>query len=127
MLDHFGFNVSDVEKSVAFYEAALGPLGMRIAERHGTTAAIVSGADEFPFFWMGTPTPSFWKEGHAIGGAPIHLCFTAPSKEAVDAFHAAGLAAGGVDNGGPGERDEGYYAAYLIDPDGNNVEAGFRS
>lgn len=126
MLDHFGFNVRELARSVAFYEAALAPLGLRIAERHGETAVIISGADEVPFLWMGTATPSFWSEGHAAGRAPIHLCFRASSQEQVDAFYSAGLQAGGRDNGRPGDRGGGYYAAYLLDPDGNNIEAGYR-
>jgi catechol 2,3-dioxygenase-like lactoylglutathione lyase family enzyme len=127
LLDHFGFNVRELPRSVAFYEAALAPLGLRIAERHGTSAVIVSGAEEFPFFWMGTPTPSFWSEEHAVGRAPIHLSFRASSPEQVRAFYAAGLQAGGRDNGAPGDRADGYYAAYLLDPDGNNIEAGYRA
>jgi catechol 2,3-dioxygenase-like lactoylglutathione lyase family enzyme len=127
LLDHFGFNVRELARSVTFYEAALAPLGIRIAERHGTSAVIFCGADEFPFFWMGTPIPSFWSEEHAVGRAPIHLSFRASRPEQVQAFYDAGLQAGGRDNGPPGDRGDDYYAAYLIDPDGNNIEAGYRA
>jgi catechol 2,3-dioxygenase-like lactoylglutathione lyase family enzyme len=127
MLDHFGFNVRDLERSVAFYEACLAPLGLAITERHPYGAVIIARpGDEAPFFWMGTARPSFWAEDHQAGASPMHLCFIAPSRSAVDAFHAAALAHGGRDNGAPGERGPGYYAAYVLDPDGNNVEASVR-
>lgn len=126
MLDHIGFNVRDLERSVAFYEVCLAPLGLRIAERHGDLAVIISGKEEFPFIWMGTPPPSWWTESHRAGRAPIHLAFTAQTKQQVDEFHAAALKLGGTDNGAPGDRGRGWYAAYVIDPDGNNIEAGVR-
>jgi catechol 2,3-dioxygenase-like lactoylglutathione lyase family enzyme len=62
MFDHFGFVVRDLAKSLHFYEACLAPLGLRIAERHVNEAVIISGEAEFPFIWMGTPTPDFWRE-----------------------------------------------------------------
>lgn len=128
MLDHFGFNVRDLGRSVAFYEACLAPLGLRVTERHPYGAVIFARneTDAAPFFWMGTARPRFWGDEHAAGGSPIHLCFPAPSREAVDAFYAAAVAHGGRDNGPPGERGRTYYAAYVLDPDGNNVEASIR-
>jgi catechol 2,3-dioxygenase-like lactoylglutathione lyase family enzyme len=126
MFDHFGFVVSDLAKSLRFYEASLAPLGLRIAERHGNEAVILSGEAEFPFIWMGTPEPEFWREEHGASRSPFHLAFTAPSTDAVVAFHDAGLRHGGTDNGAPGPRGSGYYAAFLLDPDGNNIEAGVR-
>lgn len=127
MFDHLGFVVRDLAESLRFYEACLAPLGLRIAERLGDDAAIISGEAEFPFIWIGTPNPRFWREDHGAGRSPFHLAFTAPTREAVAAFHEAGLGSGGRDNGAPGPRGEGYYAAYLLDPDGNNVEAGIRA
>lgn len=128
MLDHFGFVVKDLERSTVFYENCLAPVGLRIIERHDYGAVIFarSEKDEFPFIWIGTAKPNFWKENHRSSSSPIHLCFKAKNREAVDKFYLAALEFGGVDNGKPGERDPGYYAAYVIDPDGNNIEAGFR-
>ena len=126
MFDHFGFVVRDLAISLRFYEASLAPLGLRIAERHGNEAVIISGEVEFPFIWMGTPKPQFWREEHGAARSPFHLAFSAPSREAVVAFHEAGLRNGGTDNGAPGVRGSGYYGAFLIDPDGNNIEAGVR-
>ena len=128
MLDHFGFVVKDLERAVAFYENCLAPIGLQIIERHDYGAVIFarSQTDEFPFIWIGTAKPNFWNESHKPSRSPIHLCFKATSKESVDKFHMAAVEFGGTDNGKPGERDRGYYAAYVIDPDGNNIEAGFR-
>jgi catechol 2,3-dioxygenase-like lactoylglutathione lyase family enzyme len=109
LFDHVGIRVRDVEASRAFYAAVLEPLGLRI------TAGGDGGfsADEFFVSGGGTPTDG------------LHLAFQADSQEVVDRFHAAALAAGAIDNGAPGERayHPGYYAAYALDPDGNNVEA----
>lgn len=128
MLDHFGVVVRDLEKSVRFYENSLAHVDLQIIERHEYGAVIFarSKKEEFPFIWIGTGRPSFWKDNHQAGASPIHLCFKAKSKNAVDLFYQAAMEFGGIDNGKPGERDPGYYAAYVIDPDGNNIEAGFR-
>jgi catechol 2,3-dioxygenase-like lactoylglutathione lyase family enzyme len=90
--------------------------------RHGATRG------SFPFFVVAAGRPAFWREGHTPGTSPCHLSFDAPSPAAVDAFHRAGLAHGGRDNGAPDPRRSStpYYGAYLFDPDGNNVEAGHR-
>ena len=104
----------------------LTAVGLRIAERLGNEAVIISGEAEFPFIWMGTPKPRFWTEEHYAAQSPFHLAFSAPSREAVVAFYQAGLRHGGKDNGAPGARGSEYYAAYLLDPDGNNVEAVVR-
>ncbi|WP_428929404.1 VOC family protein [Marinibacterium sp. SX1] len=126
MFDHLGFITADAARALAFYEAALAPLGLSIVQRHPDGAFIVAGEGE-RFLYVGPDAPEFWRDGHAPARSPIHLCFTAPSAAAVDAFHAAALTAGGTDNGRPGERDPGYYAAYVLDPDGNNIEAAHRA
>jgi len=126
MFDHFGFVVRDLVESLRFYEPTLASLGLRIAERQGNEAVIISGEAEFPFIWMGTPNPRFWTEEHYAAQSPFHLAFSASSREAVVAFYQAGLRHGGKDNGAPGARGSRYYAAYLLDPDGNNVEAVVR-
>ena len=115
MYDHVGLRVKDVAASQRFYTAVLGALGH----------ALNSSGDDYAGFGAGPST--FWL--HKSDTAPAkgaHICFMAADQAAVKAFHAAGLAAGGRDNGAPGTRAEysaGYYAAFLIDLDGNNVEA----
>jgi catechol 2,3-dioxygenase-like lactoylglutathione lyase family enzyme len=115
-LDHIGLEVSDYDHSKAFYEKALAPLGMRlIMEPFPGMGGF--GAD-FPFFWVNN-------RGHQPQSG-VHVAFTAADRETVDAFHAAALAAGGTDNGSPGVREiyhPHYYGAFVLDPDGNNVEA----
>lgn len=130
MLDHFGLVVKDLERSVAFYEACLAPLGLKVIERHAYGAVIFarSETERLPFIWMGTGRPNFWNEDHNPGQSPLHLAFTAKSREAVQEFHRAALANGGTDNGAPDERKAKnyYYGAFVIDPDGNNIEAAYR-
>jgi catechol 2,3-dioxygenase-like lactoylglutathione lyase family enzyme len=119
MLDHVGFEVSDYDRSRAFYEDALRPLGLEVLmEPVAGACGFGLPSDQKPFFWIAA------RERPAVSGA--HVAFGAPSAEAVDAFHAAALAAGGRDNGAPGKRDiyhPNYYGAYVLDPDGNNMEA----
>lgn len=131
VIDHTGIGVSNIARSAHFYEAALRPLGCRVLMRidrdrnaiegeSPSTAGVAFGAD-YPSFWIDIFHPS---------GVKQHTAFRATSREAVDAFHRAGLAAGGTDNGAPGLRSggypSGYYAAFLVDPDGNNIEAVYR-
>jgi catechol 2,3-dioxygenase-like lactoylglutathione lyase family enzyme len=114
-LDHVGFNVSDFPKARSFFVAALAPLGMGIV-KEGEGWAMV-GRKGRPQFWFG---------GFGAAPGPIHLAFAADDHEQVRRFHAAALAAGGTDNGGPGLRPQyhaDYYAAYVIGPDGHNIEA----
>jgi catechol 2,3-dioxygenase-like lactoylglutathione lyase family enzyme len=109
LFDHVHLRVADVEASKRFYAAALAPLGLGItAEGEGWFAA-----DEL--FVSG--------DGERTSG--LHFALQAPDRETVDRFHAAAVAAGGRDNGAPGEREyhPGYYGAYVLDPDGTNVEA----
>ncbi len=116
MLDHAGFGVSDYQRSKAFYEAALVPLGIGLLlEPMGKAAGF--GREGMPFFWIHDRPP-------AVSG--LHIAFTAAERRTVDAFHAAALAAGGTDNGAPGLRPlyhPDYYGAFIFDPDGNNIEA----
>ena len=115
ILDHIGMSVSDAEKSKAFFSAALAPLGI-------TLVMEVEG-------WSGfgkAAKPEFWFGAGEAPRAPMHLAFAADTREQVREFHAAALAAGGKDNGGPGIRPiyhPNYYGAYVIGPDGHNVEA----
>jgi catechol 2,3-dioxygenase-like lactoylglutathione lyase family enzyme len=109
LFDHVGIRVRDAEASRAFYAAVLEPLGLSVTDTEDGGFS----ADEFFVSGGGTPTTG------------LHLAFQADSREVVDRFHAAALAAGGIDNGALGERayHPGYYAAFALDPDGNNVEA----
>ena len=130
MLDHMGFRVRDLAAARRFYDACTAPLGLATIDNSAESFLIVrSAAEPLPFIWVGTPPPAFWTVGHRTSAAPIHVAFAAKDRAAVDAFHAAALKAGGVDNGAPGPRGgdaHGYYAAFVLDPDGNNVEAGVR-
>ena len=115
MYDHIGLKVKDVGASVRFYQAALAALGHVLASQDDSGAG------------FGPPgAPALWLYRADDSGAAMHIGFAAADRAAVDRFHADGLKAGGRDNGRPGLRaDYGpkYYAAFLIDPDGNNVEA----
>jgi len=127
MFDHIGIFASDSQRSIAFFERCLAPLGITVVQRQPEfEAAIFSGASEFPFLWVGPAKGDY--HGTPLSPSmhrPMHLAFRAPSRQAVDEFHALALAHGGKDNGAP-EDCGGYYAAYVLDPDGNNIEAGIR-
>jgi catechol 2,3-dioxygenase-like lactoylglutathione lyase family enzyme len=115
MYDHIGLKVSDLEASVRFYRAVLGELGHVLASHDESGAGL--GPKGAPGLWLAAD-----KAAHT----PVHVAFTARSRAAVDAFHRVGLKARGRDNGAPGVRADyspNYYAAFLLDPDGNNVEA----
>ena len=117
MIDHLKLFVGDLPASRAFYEQALAPLGYRVLLE---PAPGVVG--------MGADRPDLWLQPAGPGAAPTtcHVCIRAASRELVDAFHHAALAAGGRDNGGPGPRPQyhpTYYGAFVHDPDGNNLEA----
>jgi len=116
MFDHIGLRVKDLDASVRFYTAALGPLGYEAAAQDESSVAF--GAKGTYTLWLYADA----KLAHSL----VHLAFTAPNHAAVDAFYRAGLKARGRDNGPPGVRKDynpSYYAAFLLDPDGNNVEA----
>jgi len=129
MFDHVGIVVADLRRSARFYGRVLAPLGLHILERHQRGpndgwVVISTGAPASPFFVIAAGRPSFWGPEAHVSASPIHLCFTAPSREAVDRFHALGLELGAKDNGAPGIRRNPFYCAFLIDLDGNNIEAG---
>ena len=115
MLDHISLPVRDYARSRDFFKAVLAPLGYELSMDFGEACGF--GVGGMPDFWIGAgsaPVP------------PMHIAFRAPDREAVDAFYRAALANGGSDNGKPGLRPHyhsNYYAAFVIDPDGNNVEA----
>jgi catechol 2,3-dioxygenase-like lactoylglutathione lyase family enzyme len=119
MLDHISIGVRDFARSRRFYDAVLAPLGGSC--RHQGDGYAGYGTQK-PSFWLNTtdhPVPADPRSG-------LHISFQAPSRAAVDAFHAAGLALGGGDNGAPGPRPDygpNYYAGFLIDPDGYRIEA----
>jgi catechol 2,3-dioxygenase-like lactoylglutathione lyase family enzyme len=117
MLDHLGINVSDYAHSRDFYTRALEPLGYTLIIEPMPEAAGF-GKDGKPDFWIvGTRQPVT---------SNLHFAFAAPDRATVDAFHAAALEAGATDNGAPGLREiyhPSYYGAFVLDPDGNNVEA----
>jgi catechol 2,3-dioxygenase-like lactoylglutathione lyase family enzyme len=126
MIDHTGIGVADVVRSAAFYDAVLGALGMRRVAQIPEE----SGADGIGY---GVDYPVFWIDRFHPHGVKQHTAFAAKSRAEVDAFHAAALKAGGTNNGPPGLRDTstgyppGYYAAFVLDPDGNNMEAVSRA
>jgi catechol 2,3-dioxygenase-like lactoylglutathione lyase family enzyme len=123
VVDHVVLVVADLEKSTRFYDAALAALGfdrLRTGDVDGATAYGVPGADDFAIVPAGEVPPT----------TTAHVAFVAESRDAVDAFHAAALAAGGTERAGPRVRDEystGYYGAFVNDPDGNNIEAVFHA
>nr|HEX4312815.1 VOC family protein [Kofleriaceae bacterium] len=124
MIDHTGIGVADVARSARFYDAALGALGYR-------RAIELPAGDGRDAVGYGVDHPVFWIDRFHPHGTRQHTAFAATSRAEVDAFYAAALAAGGRDNGPPGLRVEhgypaGYYAAFVLDPDGNNMEAVFR-
>ncbi len=122
MIDHIGLAVKDMDRAKAFYMGALKPLGVGVimevtAEQTGADAHAGFGKDRKAFFWIGTGNKP-------RGGA--HVAFTAQTRAEVDLFYRAALASGGRDNGAPGPRPhyhEHYYGAFVLDPDGNNIEA----
>lgn len=121
MIDHITFGVTDFARSTAFYDQAFAPLGVRrvfdVPQEHANGVKVSGYGDDRPWFWVA--------EENATSGM-MHIALQAQSRAAVDAFHAAALRAGGTDNGPPGLRPHyhpTYYAAFVRDPDGHNIEA----
>lgn len=121
MLDHITFGIRDFARSIVFYDQALAPLGVRrlfdVPAEQAGGVRVTGYGDDRPWFWLA--------EERATSGL-LHVAFQAESRAAVDAFHAAALQAGGTDNGAPGLRPHyhaSYYAAFVLDPDGHNIEA----
>jgi catechol 2,3-dioxygenase-like lactoylglutathione lyase family enzyme len=118
VIDHVTVGVSDLARSRDFYRHALTPLGFaEIGSWSDDAREVTFGLEEADDFSISTEYAT---------GAPVHVAFAADRREQVDAFHAAAIAAGGRDNGAPGLRPEysdGYYGAFVLDPDGHNVEA----
>ena len=123
MFDHIGFPVSNLPHSKRFYQTALEPLGVAIvmeltAEQTGSSSQAGFGENGKPYFWIG--------DGEGVVRGRLHIAFTAKTRADVDAFYIAALAAGGRDNGKPGLRPHyhaHYYGAFVLDPDGHNIEA----
>lgn len=118
MIDHVGIRVRDVAKAKAFYTAALAPLGYELIMEIDVPGyvGLGFGIGKKPDFWVGSGAPN----------GPVHVAIAAKDRAAVDAFHAAALAAGATDHGAPGLRAHyhpTYYGAFVLDADGNNVEA----
>ena len=117
MLDHVGINVSDYERSRDFYTRALAPLGYTLL-MEPMPGFGGFGRDGKPDFWIAEPREPTTRN--------VHVALAADDRGTVDAFHEAALEAGGSDNGGPGVREHyhpSYYGAFVLDPDGNNIEA----
>ncbi|BCJ53935.1 glyoxalase [Actinoplanes sp. NBRC 14428] len=115
MIDHVVLGVHHLDESRHFYENALRPLGLKVVAQRPELIGFGDDSGR-PFFWLGVREPTH----------RAHVAFTAADRATVDAFHAAALHAGGVDNGPPGLRPhyhENYYAAFAFDADGNNIEA----
>lgn len=116
MLDHVTLGVTDIERSAQFYDLALRPLGIERLYAEGE-GYIGYGTSRKAFFWIGP---------RAVPQTSVHIAFATQDRETVNRFHAAALAAGGQDNGPPGPRPhyhENYYGAFVLDPDGHNIEA----
>ncbi len=121
MIDHTGIAVKDFAAAKAFYDKAMAPLGASLL--YAVPTEHTGGANVVGY---GRDRPVFWVTDNKSPKDTLHIAFTARSRAEVDAFYAAAIAAGGKDNGGPGPRPHyhpDYYGAFVIDPDGNNIEA----
>jgi catechol 2,3-dioxygenase-like lactoylglutathione lyase family enzyme len=115
MIDHIGIAVSDVARSIAFYQQALAPLGYTLIMKWEHFAGFGAGGK-----------PDLWLEGNKPPKDHVHVAFRAKGRADVRAFHEAAIAAGGTDNGAPGVRTQyhpDYYGGFVLDPDGHNIEA----
>ena len=122
MIDHMGINVTNLEKAKLFYQKTLAPLGYEVLAEYpasvtGNVAVVGLGVK---------PKPDFWITQGSTGKPPLHVAFRAKTKIEVDEFYKEAISAGGKDNGRPGLRPHyhaNYYGAFILDPDGNNIEA----
>jgi catechol 2,3-dioxygenase-like lactoylglutathione lyase family enzyme len=118
---HVGFTVSDITSAKEMYTKGLAPVGLSVQmEGYGYVGF---GGEGSNLLWLGEPS-----EKHAVPATDVHVAFLADKKDAVDAFYHAGITAGFTDNGAPGIREQyapNYYAAFLLDKDGNNIEVVF--
>ncbi len=115
MIDHIGIHVSNYQRGKDFYSAALSPLGYKVIAEYGDTAGLGAHGD-----------PDLWISAGKTAKPRVHVAFRCDKRTMVDRFYTAALKAGGKDNGPPGIREDyapDYYAAFVIDPDGNNIEA----
>ena len=125
MLDHTGLVVTDLAKARRFYDAIAAALGLQTISNSEESFLFGKSKEEpIPYLWIGTTRPSYWVEGSRPGINQMHVAFRAQSKAMVEAFYKAALENGGTDNGAPGPRDgvPDYYGAFVLDPDGNNIE-----
>jgi catechol 2,3-dioxygenase-like lactoylglutathione lyase family enzyme len=128
-IDHLNIGVSDAERARDFYVTALRPLGIELLHSIPPEGAEPGGEQEALGGWIfgfgQGHKPFFWLVGKAVVGEGTHIAFSAENRAAVDAFYQAAIAAGGRDNGGPGLRHyhPDYYGAFVLDPDGINIEA----
>ncbi len=127
-VDHLTLVVSDYARSKAFYEKVLAPLGIKPVMEFGQACGF--GRETKPDFWISAGPTSFQKPEQLRVITPTHVAFSARDRAEVDAFHAAALAAGGKDFGAPGLRKHyhpRYYGAFVLDPDGHDIEAVFHA
>lgn len=130
MLDHTGIVVTDLATARRFYDAIAKALELQTAD-NGPEAFLLgkSAVERVPYLWIGVTRPSYWADGSRAGLNQMHIAFQARDTAMVDTFYQAAVAHGGRDNGPPGPRQGagGYYGAFVLDPDGNNIEACWRS
>jgi catechol 2,3-dioxygenase-like lactoylglutathione lyase family enzyme len=129
MFDHTGIVVTDLASARRFYDAIALALDLQTAANGPESFLFGKSAEEpIPYLWIGTIRPSYWVEGSRPGINQMHVAFRARDRAMVDAFYQTALAHGGRDNGAPGPREGAgnYYGAFVLDPDGNNIEACFR-
>ena len=126
ILDHINLYVSDFPRSKAFYEKALAPLGITLIMEFGEAAGF--GRGKKAALWVCTGPSSFQRKEHLALITPMHVALAAEDRGQVDGFHAAAIAAGATDFGPPGVREvyhPNYYGAFVLDPDGHDIEAVF--
>ena len=124
VIDHIGINVSDYERAKRFYQGALAAIGIDLVREFGQAAGF--GREGKPELWIGCGKTSFQSEEQIRVITPVHVCLATASRAEVDAFHRAAIEAGGRDFGAPGLRPQyhaNYYGAFVLDPDGHNIEA----